>query len=133
MLASVTLPIATDRSSVAATANRPVSDGTAFVIEPTLTAIFVAVTLHASRNTTFGSSARVAIPLTLVAVHLAATPFSGCSSTPRGRSARPRRRDVDQLLDLRSRRAPRRRDRGRRALGGRRGETRAARVAGGGG
>jgi glycerol uptake facilitator-like aquaporin len=46
------------------------------------TTIFVLVILQASRSEVFGSSALIAIPLTLVAVHLAAIPFSGSSVNP---------------------------------------------------
>ena len=47
-----------------------------------MTAIFVAVILQASRSDRFGPTALLAIPLTLVAVHLAAIPFSGSSVNP---------------------------------------------------
>jgi aquaporin Z len=82
ILAAVVLLIATSQDDVASTATTPSSDGTAFAIELTLTAIFVLVILQASRSDRFGSSALVAIPLTLVTVHLAAIPFSGCSVNP---------------------------------------------------
>ena len=84
VLAAVVLAIATSRDDVASTATvpGPSGDGTAFVFELVLTAIFVAVILQASKSTTFGSSALVAIPLTLVGVHLAAIPFSGSSVNP---------------------------------------------------
>jgi aquaporin Z len=82
ILASVVLLIATDQDAVASTATVPSSDGTAFVIELTFTTIFVLVILQASRSEVFGSSALVAIPLTLVAVHLAAIPLSGSSVNP---------------------------------------------------
>jgi aquaporin Z len=79
---SLILLLATNRDDVASTANVPVSEGTAFVIELTLTAVFVLVILQASRSERFGSSALLAIPLTLVMVHLAAVPFTGCSVNP---------------------------------------------------
>jgi aquaporin Z len=82
ILASLVLLLATDRRSVAATATRPASDGSAFVIELVMTAIFVLVILQASRTERFGTSALIAIPLTLVAAHLVAIPFSGCSVNP---------------------------------------------------
>jgi aquaporin Z len=82
ILAALILLLATTQDDVAATATTPSSDGTAFVIEVTLTAIFVLVILQASRSERFGSSALVAIPLTLVTVHLAAIPFSGSSVNP---------------------------------------------------
>jgi aquaporin Z len=80
--ASLLLLLATSQDDVAATATVPSSNGTAFVIEVAFTAIFVAVILQASRSERFGTSALVAIPLALVAVHVAAIPFSGASVNP---------------------------------------------------
>jgi aquaporin Z len=82
ILAALILLIATSQDDVASTATKPSSDGTAFVIEVAFTTIFVLVILQASRSDRFGSSALVAIPLTLLAVHLAAIPFSGSSVNP---------------------------------------------------
>ncbi|HEY6604774.1 MAG TPA: aquaporin [Gaiellaceae bacterium] len=82
IFAAVILLIATTQDDVASTATKPSSDGTAFVIELVFTTIFVLVILQASRSEVFGSSALIAIPLTLVAVHLAAIPFSGSSVNP---------------------------------------------------
>ena len=82
VLASLVLLLATTKAEVASTATKPSSNGTAFVIELAMTAIFVLVILQASRSGNFGSSALIAIPLTLVAIHLAAIPFSGSSVNP---------------------------------------------------
>jgi aquaporin Z len=84
ILASVVLLIATSQDDVASTATVPGVDGsgTAFLMELFFTAIFIAVILQASASGRFGSSALLAIPLTLVAVHLAAIPFSGSSVNP---------------------------------------------------
>jgi aquaporin Z len=82
IFAAVILLIATNQNAVASTATTPSSDGTAFLIELVFTTIFVLVILQASRSEVFGSSALIAIPLTLVAVHLAAIPFSGSSVNP---------------------------------------------------
>lgn len=84
ILAAIVLWLATSRDSVAGTVTVPGPDGsgTAFLIELVFTAIFVAVILQASASGRFGSSALLAIPLTLVAVHLAAIPFSGSSVNP---------------------------------------------------
>jgi glycerol uptake facilitator-like aquaporin len=78
------LLIATSQDDVAATATVPGPDGsgTAFLIELVMTAIFVLVILQASVSDRFGGSALLAIPLTLVTVHLAAIPFSGSSVNP---------------------------------------------------
>ncbi len=82
ILASLVLLIATNQKSVASTATIPSSNGTAFVIEVTLTAIFVLVILQSTKSERFGGTALVAIPLTLLAAHFAAIPFSGCSLNP---------------------------------------------------
>jgi aquaporin Z len=82
IFAAVILLIATNQNAVASTATTPSSDGTAFLIELVFTTIFVLVILQASRSDRFGSSALVAIPLTLVAIHFAAIPLSGSSVNP---------------------------------------------------
>jgi aquaporin Z len=84
VLAALVLLLATSQDDVASTATVPGDDGsgTAFVMELVLTAIFVGVILQASVSGRFGSSALVAIPLTLVTVHLAGIPFSGASVNP---------------------------------------------------
>jgi aquaporin Z len=84
ILASLVLLIATSRLAVKATATVPgvEGDGTAFLMEIVFTAIFVLVILQASVSERFGGTALVAIPLTLVTVHLAAIPFSGASVNP---------------------------------------------------
>jgi aquaporin Z len=79
---TVILLIATNQNSVAATATVPSSDGTALVIEIAMTAIFVAVILQSSKSDRYGGSALIAIPLTLLAIHFAAIPFSGSSVNP---------------------------------------------------
>lgn len=82
ILASLVLLIATSKRQVALTATTPSSNGAAFVIEFVMTALFVLVILQASRSQRFGPSALVAIPLTLLAIHFAAIPFSGSSVNP---------------------------------------------------
>jgi aquaporin Z len=84
ILGSLVLLIATSRLAVKATATvpGPQGAGTAFLIELVFTAIFVSVILQASMSERFGPSALLAIPLALVAVHLAAIPFSGSSVNP---------------------------------------------------
>ena len=84
ILASLLLAIATSRDAVEATGTYPgiEGNGTAFLMEVVFSAIFVAVILQASVSGQFGGSALLAIPLALVAVHLAAIPFSGSSVNP---------------------------------------------------
>lgn len=84
ILAALVLLIGTSQDHVASTATVPgfEGSGTAFLMELVLTAIFVAVILQASTSFNFGSSALLAIPLTLVAVHLAGIAFSGSSVNP---------------------------------------------------
>ncbi len=84
ILAAVVLWIISSRDDVATTATvpGPLGDGSAFLVELVFTAIFVAVILESSASERWGGSALVAIPLTLVAVHLAAIPFSGSSVNP---------------------------------------------------
>jgi aquaporin Z len=82
--ASAVLWLATSRLAVEATGTFPgrQGNGTAFLMEVIFTAIFVLVILQASVSDRFGPTALLAIPLTLVAVHVAAIPFSGASVNP---------------------------------------------------
>jgi aquaporin Z len=84
ILAAIVLWIISSRDDVATTATvpGPLGDGSAFLVELVFTAIFVAVILESSASERWGGSALLAIPLTLVAVHLAAIPFSGSSVNP---------------------------------------------------
>ena len=82
ILASLVLLLATSKHEVASTATVPSSYGTAFVMEVVFTAIFVSVILAASKSKLYAGSALVAIPLTLLAIHIAAIPFSGSSVNP---------------------------------------------------
>ena len=83
IFASAVLVLAFKKADVAATATAPGQGrGAAVVIEIVMTAIFVVVILQATKSGAFGSSALIAIPLTLVAIHYAAIPFSGASVNP---------------------------------------------------
>jgi aquaporin Z len=84
VLASFVILIGFSQDEVAATATIPGASGagTAFLLELVLTALFVAVILQVTKSGTYGTTALVAIPLTLVMVHLAAIPFSGASVNP---------------------------------------------------
>ena len=71
------------QSAVASTITAPgsgFSDLQALVLEAVLTAIFLLVILASTRHAS--SHAALAIPLTLVAIHLAAVPFTGASVNP---------------------------------------------------
>jgi glycerol uptake facilitator-like aquaporin len=83
VLASAVLVLAFDKAAVKATATAPgFGKGAAVVFEIVLTAIFVLVILQVTKSGTFGSSALIAIPLTLLAIHFAAIPISGASVNP---------------------------------------------------
>jgi aquaporin Z len=82
VLASLIVLLAFSKNDVAHTATTPSSNGTALVLEITLTAIFVSVILQSSKSSRYAGSALLAIPLTLVAIHFAAVPFSGSSVNP---------------------------------------------------
>lgn len=82
ILASLTVLFAFARDEVKATATVPSSDGTALIIEIAMTAIFVMVILQSSKSSRYAGSALIAIPLTLLAIHFAAIPFSGSSVNP---------------------------------------------------
>src|SRR4029450_11549533 len=63
-----------------ATRPNPVTGaGTALFLELLTSAVFVIVILQATRSGKFNSPALLAIPLTLVAAHVALVPFSGSS------------------------------------------------------
>ncbi len=83
--ASLAVWIASSRADVASTVTATGASTTAWEglwLEILLTAIFVAVILQSTRSERVRGSALVAIPLTLVAIHVAAIPFSGASVNP---------------------------------------------------
>jgi aquaporin Z len=83
ILASGMLYAAFDKAAVKGTTTAPgFGRGPAVIFEIVLTAIFVLVILQVTKSGTFGSSALVAIPLTLVAIHFAAVLVSGSSVNP---------------------------------------------------
>lgn len=85
VVAGLALLAASSQDSVAGTATVPAPDagaGTAFLLETLLTALFVAVILAVTSSGTMGPTAFIGIPLTLVAIHLAAIPVSGASVNP---------------------------------------------------
>lgn len=85
VLASLAILAAFSQDDVAGTVTAVGADSSAWDalwLEVLLTAIFVAVILHSSRSERVQGTALLAIPLALVAVHLAAIPISGASVNP---------------------------------------------------
>jgi aquaporin Z len=83
VFASLALWVFTSRFAVKGTGTYPgLSDGKTWFVEFLFSAIFVGVILQATTSTGYASSALLSIPLTLVAIHLAAIPFSGSSVNP---------------------------------------------------
>jgi glycerol uptake facilitator-like aquaporin len=82
VLASLCVLIAFNDESVgntATTVNPEVGTGSALFLELLLSAVFVIVILQSTQSGKFGGTALVAIPLTLVAAHVALVPFTGSS------------------------------------------------------
>ena len=74
-----------NNAAVDATATRvppTSSEGRAFIMELVCSAIFVAVILQVTKSSRYGASTLIAIPLTLVAIHLAILGSSGSSVNP---------------------------------------------------
>ena len=82
ILASLAVLTAFGQDDVAATATTATAGWDAFWLELLMTAIFVLVILQSSRSQRVFGTALIAIPLTLVAIHLAAIPTSGSSVNP---------------------------------------------------
>jgi aquaporin Z len=85
LAASLVVLIAFDDATVAETTTQvgPGSDAwSAIVVETVMTALFVAVILQVTRSETYGRTALTAIPLSLLAIHVAAIPISGASVNP---------------------------------------------------
>jgi aquaporin Z len=82
VLASIVVLIAYDDNIVAATTTQASDTWAAIVVEVVLTALFVAVILQSTKSERVRGSALIAIPLALVAIHVAAIPISGASVNP---------------------------------------------------
>lgn len=82
ILASIVVLIAYDDNIVAATTTQATDAWAAVVVEVVMTALFVAVILQSTKSERVRGSALVAIPLALVAIHVAAIPISGASVNP---------------------------------------------------
>jgi aquaporin Z len=82
VLASLLVLFAFNKQDVAATATTSSSVKVGLVVEIAMSAVFVLVILQVTKSASFSGTALVAIPLTLVAIHFAAVPFSGSSVNP---------------------------------------------------
>jgi aquaporin Z len=82
VLASIVVLIAYDDAVVAATTTQASDTWAAIVVEVVMTALFVAVILQSTVSERTSGTALLAIPLTLVAIHVAAIPISGASVNP---------------------------------------------------
>jgi aquaporin Z len=82
VLASVVVLIAFNDEAVAATTTQSSDNWAGIVVETMMTALFVAVILQVTKSGTYGGTALLAIPLALVAVHVAIIPISGSSVNP---------------------------------------------------
>jgi aquaporin Z len=82
ILASVVVLIAFNDDAVAGTVTQSADNWAGIVVETMMTALFVAVILQVTKSGTYGGSALVAIPLALVAIHVAIIPISGSSVNP---------------------------------------------------
>ena len=82
ILASLVVLIAYDDKVVAATTTQASDTWAAIVVEVVMSALFVAVILHSTISERTQGTALLAIPLTLVAIHVAAIPISGASVNP---------------------------------------------------
>lgn len=82
ILASLVVLIAYDDKVVAGTTTQASDTWAAIVVEVVMSAIFVAVILHSTKHDRTQGTALLAIPLTLVAIHVAAIPISGASVNP---------------------------------------------------
>ena len=82
ILASLVVLIAYSDNVVASTTTQASDTWSAIVVEIVMSALFVAVILHSTISERTHGTALLAIPLTLVAIHVAAIPISGASVNP---------------------------------------------------
>jgi aquaporin Z len=81
--ASALMLVPFNKTLVGGTATLPhIGDGSAFLLEVVFTAILVLVILQSTKSSRYTGTALVAIPLTLVSIHVAAIPFSGAGVNP---------------------------------------------------
>jgi len=82
IMASLLMLIPFNHDLVKSTADIPHGNGTSIFVEIAFTAIFVLVILQATKSEKFGSSALVAIALTLLVAHFATILIDGTSLNP---------------------------------------------------
>ena len=82
IVASLVVLIAFNDDAVAATTTHSSDNWAGIVVEVTMTALFVAVILQSTRSERSRGTALLAIPLTLLAIHVAILPISGSSVNP---------------------------------------------------
>ena len=82
IVASLVVLIAFNDAAVAGTTTQSPDVWAGVVVEFVFSALFVAVILQSSKSERVRGSALVAIPLALVAIHVAAIPISGASVNP---------------------------------------------------
>ena len=80
--AALVVLIAFNDDAVAGTTTQSADTWAGIVVEVMLTALFVAVILQSTRSERVRGTALLAIPLALVAIHVAAIPISGASVNP---------------------------------------------------
>jgi aquaporin Z len=82
IVASLVVLIAFNEDAVAATTTHSSDNWAGIVVEVTMTALFVAVILQVTKSGAYGPTTFLAIPLTLLAIHVAIIPISGSSVNP---------------------------------------------------
>ena len=80
--ASLVVLVAFNDNAVAATTTHSSDNWAGIVVEVTMTALFVAVILQSTKSERVRGTALLAIPLTLLAIHVAIVPISGSSVNP---------------------------------------------------
>jgi aquaporin Z len=80
--ASVVVLIAFNSDAVAATTTHSSDNWAGIVVETMMSALFVAVILQSTKSDRSRGTALLAIPLTLLAIHVAIIPISGSSVNP---------------------------------------------------
>lgn len=82
VVAALVVLIALNDDAVAGTTTQSGDNWAGIVVEVVFTALFIAVILQSSKSERARGTALLAIPLALVAIHVAAIPISGASVNP---------------------------------------------------